>query len=61
MLQQIFMCEKVIIILCCQLPSTLFHVFICLQAYEKQIKELNKQVKKLEEEKELIKLDVGAR
>ncbi|XP_045210367.2 centrosomal protein of 70 kDa-like isoform X2 [Mercenaria mercenaria] len=32
-----------------------------IRAYEKQIKELNKQVKKLEEEKELIKLDVGAR
>lgn len=31
------------------------------QAYEKQIKDLNKQVKKLEDEKELIKLDVGAR
>ena len=34
---------------------------IIWQAYEKQIKELNKQVKKLEEDKELIKLDVGAR
>ncbi|KAH3700131.1 hypothetical protein DPMN_075099, partial [Dreissena polymorpha] len=32
-----------------------------IRAYEKQIVDLNKQVKKLEEEKELIKLDVGAR
>ncbi|XP_053403676.1 uncharacterized protein LOC123554840 [Mercenaria mercenaria] len=31
-----------------------------IRAYERQIKELNKQVKKLEKEKELIKLDVGA-
>ncbi|KAL4229399.1 Centrosomal protein of 70 kDa [Mactra antiquata] len=32
-----------------------------IRAYEKQIKDLNKQVKQLEEDKELIKLDVGAR
>ena len=31
------------------------------QAYEKQIKELNKTVKKLEEDKDLMSLDVGAR
>ncbi|XP_052807149.1 centrosomal protein of 70 kDa-like isoform X2 [Mya arenaria] len=32
-----------------------------IRAYEKQIKELNVQVKKLEDEKEIIKMDVNAR
>ena len=35
--------------------------FYYFQAYEKEIKELNDRLKKLEEEKELIKLDMGAR
>ena len=34
---------------------------IIFQAYEKQIKEMTKQIKKLEEEKELVKLDVTSR
>jgi len=32
-----------------------------LQAYEKQLKECNSQIKKLEEEKELLKMDMNAR
>lgn len=35
--------------------------YFVFQAYEKQIKDLNKMVKKLEEEKDLMSLDVGAR
>ena len=34
---------------------------VLFQAYEKQIKDLNKTVKKLEEEKDLMSLDAGAR
>ena len=38
-----------------------YPLFQYFQAYQKQIKDLNRQVKKLEEEKDLIKLDVDAR
>lgn len=44
-----------------QEKDTSSHFKTLVRAYEKQIKDLNKMVKKLEEEKDLMSLDVGAR